>query len=104
MNKRNHWKGEGMIKSVKKANIFDKRKGIEYEVTDILLSIKETIKGKDKYTIVPLEAWGDMSVACNNYREGDIIKVGGHFANKKWKDSEDIERKLNVIVLEEIGK
>lgn len=103
MNKRNYWKGEGMVKSIKKASIFDKRKGIEYEVTDILLSIKETIKGKDKFTIVPLEAWGNMSNACQNLREGQIIQVEGHFANKKWKDADDVERKLNVIVVESVG-
>jgi hypothetical protein len=104
MKKRNYWTGVGMVKSVKRATIFDKKKETSYEVTDIMLSIKQIIKGKDKYTIVPLEAWGDMSKACVDLTEGDLIEVEGHFANKKWKDGSDVERKLNLIVVESIKK
>lgn len=104
MNKLNHWSGEGMIKSVKKAKIFDKNKEIEYEVTDIMLSIREEIKGKSKFTILAIEAWGKMSDFCNQLYEGDMIQVEGPIRNKTWKNAEDKDRKLDVIVVEKIKK
>lgn len=102
MNKRNHWTGIGMIKSMKSATIFDKRKDTQYFVMDIMLSVKEIIKDKEKFTLIPLEAWGDMASNCQSFEEGNLVEVTGHFANKKWKDGEDVERKLNLIVVESI--
>jgi len=104
MNKKNNCRFTGLVKSIKNATIFDKNKEVDYKVSDIMLSIKDVIKGKAKYTIVPIEAWGQMSDAAQEFKVGDMITVTGHFANKEWKDGKDIDRKLNLIVLETIEK
>lgn len=104
MNKKNHWRGEGMVKCIKNAKIFDKTKEVEYDVTDITLSIKESIRGKDKFTTILIEAWGSMSQLCSNLREGDFIAVEGPIRNKTWKNGENKDRKLDVIVVETINR
>lgn len=98
----NLWNGRGLVKNIKTVSINDTR--CTYEVTDITLSIKRTIKGKDKYTLVPLEAWGEMSKGAQHIKGGDLVAVEGHFANKKWQNKEHGMMSKNVIVLEKITK
>lgn len=101
---KNYWTGYGMIKSMKSSTIYDKNKDTEYIVMDVSLSIKDVIKGKEKFTLIPLEAWGEMASACQEFDVGDIVQVEGHFANKKWKDGAEVEQKRNVIVMESIRR
>lgn len=101
---KNYWTGIGMIKSMKSSTIYDKHKDKEYVVMDMSLSIRDVIKGKEKFTLVPIECWDVMASACQEFDIGDIVKVEGHFANKKWKDGAENEQKRNVIVMESIGR
>jgi len=100
--KNNSWHGKGLIKTIKTVVIPDPRG--DYEVTDLTISIKRTIKGKEKITLVPIEGWGEMSACCKSFKEGDMVFIEGHFANKKWTNKEKVDISKNLIVLERIEK
>lgn len=98
----NLWTGKGLLKTKKTITINDPNKG-SYEVTDILLSVRRMVKNIPKYTIVPLEAWGEVSKLTKDLKEGDIVVVEGHFENKKWQNKAQELMTKNLIVVEKIS-
>lgn len=100
--KNNSWLGTGIIESKKTIQIKDPRG--DYEVTDLLISVEREIKGNLKVTMVPVECWGEKSIQCDEFQKGDLVKVHGHFENKKWKNKQKVEVSKNLIVLEKIEK
>lgn len=99
----NLWVGKGFLKSKKTITINDSLKG-SYEVTDLVLSIRRIIKGTPKITLIPLEAWGEMSELSDDFNEGDMVIVEGHFENKKWRNQSKAWMTKNVVVVEKITK
>lgn len=99
----NIWVGFGRIKTIKTVTIKDSFKG-DYKVTDIILVVDRNVKGNIKTTIVPLEAWGNLSEACKDFQEGDKISVEGRFTNKHWKNKNKEEMTKNLIVVEKVEK
>lgn len=102
MSANNLWIGQGFIKTINCVKVCTGNR--EYSVTDIVLSVERKIKGEVKVTFVPLEAWEQMSKACDDLKEGDFISVEGYFKNKKWINKRDVEMSKNLIVVEKIKK
>jgi hypothetical protein len=98
----NLWRGSGKIITLKTFPIKDPHG--DYEVTDINLACYRLIKGFQKETIVPLEAWGLMSQEAKRFRVGDVVFAQGKFENKLWKDRDGFSHQKNVIVIESIKK
>lgn len=98
----NLWTGRGLVKNLKMITIPDSRG--DYQVTDIILSIKRMVKGVAEYTLVPLEAWGKVSELCADLSEGDMVVVEGYFKNKSWQNKKKEWISKNLIVVEKIER
>jgi len=96
----NVWVGRGIVTFKKTVPV----QGGSYQVTDLFIQIDRNVKGMIKSTLVPLEAWGDMSKACDDINHNDMVEVEGRFENKKWKNASKQEMSKNLIVVEKIQK